>query len=284
VKVAIFVDAGFLFAACYKARFKEEGERFTYALEDSDVLSALRSKAAALDGGGGRLVRIYWYDAGVNYAPNPSHLRTWENDDVKMRLGVIRRNPETKAATQKGVDSLIVHDLTELARHHAIDIALLLSGDEDLLVAVTAAQSFGVRVHLLGIEGAGIARRLKLEADAYHEWPQQDVAPWVIPLYETQRSTRQEPKASRTGDGLRQQLATEVEMSSIVDEILRRFDLRPSGLWATIQDGNSVPSNVYGLLMALVKAKLGSEQSGAERISVLQQFKEAIRERANGKS
>jgi len=284
MKVAIFVDVGFLFSACYKARFKEKGKRFTYTLKDADVLSALRSKAAALDGGGGRLVRIYWYDAGINYVPNPSHLRTWEHDDVKIRLGVIRHNPETMTETQKGVDSLIVHDLTELARHQAIDVALLLSGDEDLLVAMTAAQSFGVRVHLLGIEGAGVAHRLKLEADAYHEWPQKDVAPWVIPLSETPRSTGRKPEASRAGDNLRQRLVTEVEMSSIVDEILRRFDLHAADLWATIQDTNSIPSNVYGLLTTLVTTKLGPERTGSERISTLQRFKEAVRGRANGKS
>ena len=53
---------------------------------------------------------------------------------------------------QKGVDSLIIMDLIELARNHAISEAVLLSGDEDLRVGVQLAQSFGVRVHLLGVE------------------------------------------------------------------------------------------------------------------------------------
>ena len=47
-------------------------------------------------------------------------------DDVKIRLGFINSVGE-----QKGVDSLIVTDLIELARQKAVCDAILLSGDED---------------------------------------------------------------------------------------------------------------------------------------------------------
>jgi len=74
-------------------------------------------------------------------------------DNVKVRLG--RLTP----AGQKGVDTLIVLDLTTLAREKAIDTAFLLSGDDDLREAVIVAQHSGVRVVLLGLPNIGGSRQ-----------------------------------------------------------------------------------------------------------------------------
>jgi hypothetical protein len=55
-----------------------------------------------------------------------------------------------------------------LARHRAITDAVLIAGDEDMVPAVEAAQAFGVRVHLWGVEppfGTNQAERLVWEAD-----------------------------------------------------------------------------------------------------------------------
>jgi len=86
---------------------------------------------------------------------------------VKVRLGFIN-----SAGQQKGVDSLIVTDLIELARQKAICDALLLSGDEDVRVGVQIAQNYGVRVHLLGIAPSRSNQAVQLlqEADTTQEW------------------------------------------------------------------------------------------------------------------
>jgi hypothetical protein len=55
-----------------------------------------------------------------------------------------------------------------LARHRAITDAVLVAGDEDMVPAVEAAQAYGVRVHLWGIEppyGTNQAERLVWESD-----------------------------------------------------------------------------------------------------------------------
>jgi len=55
-----------------------------------------------------------------------------------------------------------------LARHRAITDAVLIAGDEDMVPAVEAAQAYGVRVHLWGIEppyGTNQAERLVWESD-----------------------------------------------------------------------------------------------------------------------
>jgi len=66
------------------------------------------------------------------------------------------------------VDAQIRADMEALARHRAITDAVLIAGDEDMVPAVEAAQAFGVRVHLWGIEppyGTNQAERLVWESD-----------------------------------------------------------------------------------------------------------------------
>ena len=98
---------------------------------------------------GSSLLRVYWYDGVLHTGPSNEQRSLANTDNVKLRLGVV--NPY---GWQKGVDSLIITDLVELARSHAISDAVLLSGDEDVRIGVQIAQSFGVRVHLIGI-GSG---------------------------------------------------------------------------------------------------------------------------------
>ena len=95
-----------------------------------------------------------------------------EMPDVKMRLDYING-----AGEQKGVDSLIVTDLIELARNQAIGDAYLVSGDGDLRVAVQIAQSFGVRVHLITLEpsNSSLNRQLRQEVDTRQEIPKTEV-------------------------------------------------------------------------------------------------------------
>ena len=79
------------------------------------------------------------------------------------------------------MDSLIVTDLIELARNRAITDALILSGDEDIKIGVQVAQTFGVRVHLLGIKPAKGSQsdNLMMEADTCHEWNETIVGEWM---------------------------------------------------------------------------------------------------------
>jgi NYN domain len=82
---------------------------------------------------------------------------------VKLRLGNLNARGQ-----QKGVDAQIRADMEALARHRAITDAVLIAGDEDMVPAVEAAQAFGVRVHLWGVEppfGTNQAERLVWEAD-----------------------------------------------------------------------------------------------------------------------
>jgi hypothetical protein len=82
---------------------------------------------------------------------------------VKLRLGNLNARGQ-----QKGVDAQIRADMEALARHRAVTDAVLVAGDEDMVPAVEAAQAYGVRVHLWGVEppfGTNQAERLVWESD-----------------------------------------------------------------------------------------------------------------------
>ncbi len=163
-RTAIFVDAGYLYAQGSASLNGSKVKRESLQLNHEGFLKKLRSISDAVQPNAS-LLRIYWYD-GTSRGPTLDHRLLADLDDVKLRLGFIN-----SVGQQKGVDSLLVTDLVELSRNGAICDALLLGGDEDLRIGVQIAQSFGVRVHLVGIEPSRGSQSLQLrqEADTKHE-------------------------------------------------------------------------------------------------------------------
>ncbi len=172
VRCAIFVDVGYLYAQGSTALTGSKVARADLSLLARSVIEELKAfslrKAAEAS-----LLRIYWYD-GVRSgsAMSADQAAIADLDDIKLRLGFINGQGQ-----QKGVDSLIVTDLIELARQKSISEAVLLSGDEDVRIGVQIAQNYGVRVHLLGIHPARGSQSptLRQEADTTSEWDKQTV-------------------------------------------------------------------------------------------------------------
>ena len=162
-RYAIFVDAGYFFAAGAQAAFGSQTPRKQVAMKaPAEMLSALCSKASAA-ADNLPILRTYWYDAmpGPRLSLEQSALAMLNG--VKLRLGALN-----SAGEQKGVDSLIVTDIIDLARNRAIADAVVVTGDEDLRIAVQVAQSFGVRVHILaaGDPSKNVSPSLQMEADS----------------------------------------------------------------------------------------------------------------------
>jgi hypothetical protein len=114
-RVAVFVDAGYLFAQGSTAISGQKAVRETIAIDAPAAINSLRelalSKAAPC-----RLLRIYWYDGTRSGSGQTTDQATLAHlDDVKLRLGFVNSHGQ-----QKGVDSLIVTDLIELARLKSI--------------------------------------------------------------------------------------------------------------------------------------------------------------------
>jgi len=169
--VAVFVDAGCLFAAGSDALSGKVLPRGATRLDLDDAVEALKDIAERASGGL-RLLRIYWYD-GTQGAPTLMHRRLARHAHVKVRLGIVDSRGQ-----QKGVDSLLVTDMIALARNRAMTECVLLSGDEDVRVGVQQAQEYGIRVHLLGV-GSGDAYNqsdlLVQEADEHWFWKADDL-------------------------------------------------------------------------------------------------------------
>jgi len=174
-RVAVFVDAGYLFAqGSALLAGREKRPRSEISLDASAIVARLKTDACRV-APNAELLRIYWYDGALGGTrPTSDQATLARQDNVKLRLGSVNSSGQ-----QKGVDSLIVTDLIELARLNSICDAVLLAGDEDVRIGVQIAQSYGVRVHLIGIEPSRGSQSPQLieEADTTLEWGKSDVQP-----------------------------------------------------------------------------------------------------------
>ncbi|MFE9255539.1 NYN domain-containing protein [Streptomyces sp. NPDC006879] len=172
---AIFVDAGYVYAAAGRLVAGTEDRR-SFDLDSEGLIEAFIDKARTIFADS-RLLRVYWYDGARRRIHTVEQQSIAELPDVKVRLGNLNANNQ-----QKGVDSLIRNDLESLARHRAISDAALVGGDEDLVSAVEAAQGYGARVHLWGIEaveGRNQAEPLLWEVDSQRVFDLEFCKPYV---------------------------------------------------------------------------------------------------------
>jgi uncharacterized LabA/DUF88 family protein len=176
-QIAVFVDAGYLIAAGAKLVSGVSRPRSAVTLDIDQAIKAIM-KAANEAAWQCRLLRIYWYDGVALYSgPTAEHIALAFAANIKLRLGTINSRGQ-----QKGVDSLIITDLIDLSRNKAISDALIIAGDEDLRVGVQVAQTFGVRVSLLGVSPSrgNQSPQLMQEADFLQEWDFDTVQTFMV--------------------------------------------------------------------------------------------------------
>jgi uncharacterized LabA/DUF88 family protein len=162
-RYAIMIDVGYIYASTGELLFSAS-YRHEYRVDAADLIRALTREASEKIRG--ELLRVYWYDAARDRVPTFDQRVIAQMPLVKLRLGNLNARGQ-----QKGVDAQIRADMEALARHRAITDAVLVAGDEDMVPAVEAAQAYGVRVHLWGVEppyGTNQAERLVWESDTVH--------------------------------------------------------------------------------------------------------------------
>ena len=219
-------------------------------------------------------MRIYWYDGLLGARPSIEQDELARTDNVKVRLGTVT------AGQQKGVDSLIVTDLIELARNHAITDAVLLSGDEDLRIGVQIAQSFGVRVHLVGIEPSrgNQSNLLRQEADTSGEWSRNDVKEFmtdknavgsaaVLPLVETMPNI-----TAVDGDDALYRVANEIVESMDISEIRQVVE-------SLEQSAREIPYDHDRRLLGYGRRALGRDLDQSEKLRIRTEFRKIIANR-----
>lgn len=270
LQIAVFVDAGYLYAQG-SALISGQGQqpRIRTRLNVSGVLNDLVEEARAVEPNA-RLLRIYWYDGLARGGLlNIEQRSVAESENVKVRFGTINSRGE-----QKGVDSLIVTDLIELSRTHAISDALILSGDEDIRVGVQVAQTFGIRVHLLGIQPARGSQSPDLiaESDTHREWEHNKVSAWL--------SLSQESGAAPPT------VVQDVESEWIDTIVAARLDTISAQNARDIlafaeANRNMLPPDFDRPSLGMAKGSLSRELSNDERKSFRSALLEAVRVKAN---
>lgn len=271
-RVAVFVDAGYLFAQGSIELCGTKLRRGEISLDHEAVTAKLKTFAeAALEL---PLLRIYWYD-GTSQGPTSQHLTLAGQANVKVRLGFVNSQGQ-----QKGVDSLIVTDMITLARNRAMAGCVLLSGDEDLRVGVLQAQEYGVRVHLLGIRPATGSQSLFLlqEADVTHEWRASDLgflrcSPPRLRVDPPSPATAMTPTTSEStypSDSLTavaRQLANEVPPTEV------------AALVSMIHATNQRPHQYDSKLLAMSRKTLGDDLDSSQKSKVRADFLSALEAR-----
>ena len=263
-RVAVFVDAGYLYAAGSIALLGINAPRSMIDLNQSEIIAKLRATAAE-KANDAQLLRIYWYDGALRRGPSPEQRRVADADDVKLRLGVV-----TPSGQQKGVDSLIITDLMELARNRAISDAVLMSGDEDVRIGVQRAQSFGVRVHLVGIAPSHKNQSLALmqESDTTTEWDRSEMA-GVLEIFDAE-----------TGKPMVSDEIAEA-LDSVVAQVIRSLDLDAIRSIANLSQSAKIPSEYDRLLLTMGGDRTGSPLGMNRRYYIRSQLKAAARDSAS---
>jgi uncharacterized LabA/DUF88 family protein len=175
-RYAIMVDVGYIYASAGELLFSASSRR-EYRVDADKLIQALIKQAD--DQVRGQLLRVYWYDAARDRVPTFDQRVIAQMPLVKLRLGNLNARGQ-----QKGVDAQIRADMEALARHRAITDAVLVAGDEDMVPAVEAAQAYGVRVHLWGVEppyGTNQAERLVWESDTVEVLERSFIEPFFAP-------------------------------------------------------------------------------------------------------
>ncbi|MGH3387247.1 MAG: NYN domain-containing protein [Actinomadura sp.] len=173
---ALFVDAGYLLAdgamAVHGTRQRE-----SVSWDFGGLLQLLGN--VTRERTGLPLLRCYWYEATVEGHRSAEHDALADLPGLKLRLGRIR------PGRREGVDTEIHRDLMALARNNAIADAVVVSGDEDLVQAITDAQALGVRVTIVHVPVDGnwtISRTLRQECDDLIEIGSSHLRPYVNKL------------------------------------------------------------------------------------------------------
>ena len=274
LNVAILVDAGYLYTGGAIALTGSAQNRENMLLKRPETIAKLKA-AAKEKAHDAPLLRIYWYDGLLRGQLSQEQQGLAGTDNVKVRLGAVT------AGQQKGVDSLIVTDLIELARNNAISDAILLSGDEDLRVGVQIAQSFGVRVHLVGIvpSRGNQSRLLMQEADTTAEWNKDDIEEILFIKNRTDPDSEESSmKASPSGSGddlgeILDQVATEIANSISDNEITEVADILS-------QNPHWIPPEYDKRLLSLGGDRIGGDLGPLQKRHVRDKFKEIVKTRS----
>ena len=212
----------------------------------------------------GDLLRVYWYDGPGLSGKTPEHHSIDQLDDFKLRLGT--RNG---VGQQKGVDGLIIADLISLTQQKSITHALLVSGDADITPGVIAAQSMGLRVHLLSL-GASAATSpvLSAEVDLKRAWDVTEVQKFAAPAVPVVHAAPSAPAAAPAASAA-------PSLAAIAQAAEAQIRSGPhAAMFAALAPGvHTLPREIDGALLAVGRQHLGRVLQDQEKRDLRSEFR-----------
>lgn len=264
-RIAVFVDAGYfwvqtcsLIAGSYASRSQVQ---VNFPTLHASMLNEIKAQLPD-----GDLLRVYWYDGPGLSGKTAEHHSIDQLDDFKLRLGT--RNG---VGQQKGVDGLIIADLISLTQQKSITHALLVSGDADITPGVIAAQSMGLRVHLLSL-GASAATSpvLSAEVDLKRAWDITEVQKFAAP---TVHAAPVAPVPAANAAILAASVPQ--SMAAIAQAAETQIRSGPhAGVFATLTPGvHALPREIDGALLAVGRQQLGRVLQEPEKRELRREFR-----------
>ena len=249
---AAFVDAGYLFAAGSALLAGSKQPRYQISIKEDAIVRCIKDFSANRTGCD--LLRIYWYDGATARGLTPDHHRIASCDEIKLRLGFINS-----------------------------------AGDEDTRIGVQIAQSYGVRIHLLGIEPArsNQSKQLIQESDTTSEWTRETVTSFLSVAPGLATPVRAEPPASPVQITPRTVVVPAASVATAVPSVAQCAE----DLAAALEDADiyiigehwsdyrQIPKLYDGRLLGSTRDRLRRNLTGAERMEMRDSFVEAVRQR-----
>lgn len=268
-RVAVFVDAGYLFAQGSVLLTGSKQPRSAIRLNEGQAIEFFQEFAGKISGV--PLLRVYWYD-GTATGPTAQHLALANLANVKVRLGLVNNFGQ-----QKGVDSLIITDMITLARNRAVSDAVLISGDEDLRVGVQQAQEFGARVHLVGIKPCHGSQSLLLmqEADTTTEWCETEVSDFL-----DCSAAKATPAGAAAVVAPLVSVAGDDPLAAVA--LALAAEQQPSELQAMVKEFEAlhqIPQQVDARLLAGARGRIGQDLDPAQKRQIREIFIRECRQR-----
>ena len=112
------------------------------------------------------------------YSDQQKLIANLQRQNVIITFGHVIQHPD-KSYHEKGVDVRLAVEMIRFARKNQYDIAYLISSDTDLVPAVQEVQSFGKKVHYVGIS-QGQSFGLTKAADDVHLLRTEDISKLFI--------------------------------------------------------------------------------------------------------
>ena len=297
-QVAVFVDAGYLFALGSIAIAGQTSKRERIGIKSDVFLTEIKSLVRQLTGAK-PLLRVYWYETSTsNRVLGHEHVHIGQTNEIKLRIVPLHQHNFRTAVT-----SAITRDLAELGRNGAISDALLLARNDALRTGVELSQSYGVRVHMLEVfaDQDNEFSALCSEADTNTAWRRPDVQKFLVEqdlatVVEYDAILRSQSKTPPIDRNLSTEPAFEPQVLAreipdetrdaihnvVIEYIEQLYDEELEACMGYWRNGRGVPNSYDKSLLFECRNALARNLTEDERVVMRSSFREFVVERVQG--